>query len=302
VVSFLLVGDGYPASRVAGSVATLPGARLAAFATGRPVPEPVRTPPGKSRVEVVATEFLSTRAGFAWARQLGANWLMCLGCTTILPPELLALFSGNALNCHPGPLPEYAGMHVHQWAIRNGETEFGVTAHRLETRVDAGPIVASMRFPIGHEDTGLSLFCRAQRAAAELMISVIGRIVAGERLEFVSQDLSRRRVYRHRDALDGRINWHLPVQSVINFVRAGNYDPWESPTYIAHFDTAAGERVQVLRAAAASQTGGPPGSLLELARQGPIIACGGRTAVQILYARIGKRRVSDAAWRHCFGS
>jgi methionyl-tRNA formyltransferase len=301
LISFLVVGDGYPASRVAISVAALSGARLAGLATERPTPEAAVALPNGTRVEAV-TKFLTTRSGIARARQLGADWLLCIGCTVILPPRLLALFGGHALNCHPGPLPEYAGLHVHQWAIRNGETEFGATVHRLEPRLDAGPIVASTRFPIRDEDTGFSLFHRTQRAAAELMMSVVGRIVAGERLQFVNQDLSRRHLYRHRDALDGRINWHLPARSVINFIRAGNYEPCKSPTYVARFDTAACERVEVLLAVVAGRTDRPPGSLIALAREGPIIACGEGTAVQVIQARIGEHRVDDTVWRQCFGA
>src|SRR5258706_1399282 len=44
----------------------------------------------------------------------------------VFSDDLLAAFPAGAVNFHPGPLPEYAGLHVHQWAMINGEQEHGV--------------------------------------------------------------------------------------------------------------------------------------------------------------------------------
>lgn len=300
MTSFLVIGDGLPASKVAAAAASVPGGRLVAMASTRPPLGGFALPDG-GRAEAIEAGLLRQEAGLTWARRLRADWLLCINSTVLLPPTLLDLFDGRALNCHPGPLPEYGGLHAHQWAIRNGETEYGVTAHRMEARIDAGPIVASKRFPIRDDDTGLALFRQALAEATELLASLVGRIAAGETLPAVAQDPSRRRVYRHRDALDGRIDWRLPARSVVNFVRAGNYEPFKSPTFAACMETPSGASVEVLRAELAGATDRGPGALVALREQGPVVACDDGQTVLVTRARDAAGLIDGARWRRHFG-
>lgn len=302
MASFLVIGDGVPASKVAAAAAAAAGARLVATASTRPPLGGAVALPDGSRVEAVESAILRQEAGLAWARRTGADWLLCINSTVLLPSALIDAFGGRALNSHPGPLPEYGGLHAHQWAIRNGETEYGATVHRMEARIDAGPVVASTRFPIREEDTGLSLFRRALVEAADLLASVVVRIADGETLPSVPQDVSRRRVFRHREALDGRIDWRSPARSVVDFVRAGNYEPFRSPTYVAVLETPSGATVEVLRAELAGATDRHPGALVVLGEGGAVLACGDGQAVRITRAREATGVVDSARWRQLFPS
>ena len=132
---------------------------------------------------------------------------------------------------HPGRLPDYAGLHTHQWAIRNGEAAFGVTVHEMRPSVDTGAVVGRRDFPLQGTETGLSLYLKCMEEGGSLLGEVIDRIVAGKALETHPQDMSRRRLYRHRDALDGRIDWAWTAPVIERFVRAAAYAPLASPTY-----------------------------------------------------------------------
>jgi methionyl-tRNA formyltransferase len=301
MISFLVVGDGYPAAKVAKAVASMPGARLAGFSSTLPPKNGKFTLPGGGDVEAAATELLRQDEGAAWVRRLGADWLLCINSSVILPARLIEVFGERSLNSHPGPLPEYAGLHAHQWAIRSGASEYGSTVHRMETRVDAGPIVASTWYPVLATDTGLSLYQTAVLDAANLLISVVARITAGQELSAVPQDLSRRRVYRHRDALDGRIDWRMPAREVVNFVRAGNYEPLRSPTYTATMRSPSEAPIEVLSCEIAGPTENLPGSLVRLEDARPVIACGDDTAVRILRARNEDGPMNAAQWSRHFG-
>ena len=46
----------------------------------------------------------------------------------------------RAVNVHLAPLPAYRGRHPLQWALINGEAEFGVTIHDITDDYDAGAI------------------------------------------------------------------------------------------------------------------------------------------------------------------
>jgi methionyl-tRNA formyltransferase len=293
-VRFVVVGNDAPAQAVlelllaepraaiAALVGSSTGANRAAAERGIPVEDVAGLPAEGVNDRVLAVD---------------ADWLISANSTVVLRSDVLARFPGRALNLHPGLLPEYAGLHVHQWAIRNGEDEFGATVHLLEAAVDAGDVVAERRFPIAPEDTGLSLFTRCMRAGTELLVGVLETVLRGGELARTPQDLSRRRLYRHRDALDGRIDWSLPARSVVDFVRAGNYEPFASPTYTAEAGELRGEPLRILRAAAAP--GSPsamPGTVIEIGADGPVVACG-EGAVTLTRARSGRALVDEAAWR-----
>ena len=56
--------------------------------------------------------------------------------------------SYEVLNVHLSPLPRYRGRHPIQWALINGETEFGVTIHRMVPEWDAGAILWQQSVPV----------------------------------------------------------------------------------------------------------------------------------------------------------
>jgi methionyl-tRNA formyltransferase len=226
-----------------------------------------------------------------------AGWLLNANSTLIVPERVLRLFEGRSLNFHPGLLPEYAGLHTHQWAIRNGEREFGVTVHRMAAQVDAGAVVGEVRFPITPDDTGLSVFRRCLAAGAELFPRIVRQILRGEPLADIAQDLARRRLYRHRDALDGRVDWNDTAERIVAFVRAGNYEPFASPTYVARLDPVPGFDVEVLRATSEPASSGQPGAVVDVSSVGPLIACVGGGAVRIVRARSGTRVMTLPLWR-----
>jgi methionyl-tRNA formyltransferase len=65
----------------------------------------------------------------------------------IVPAFILAQLGYGAYNFHPGP-PEYPGWAPAHFALYDGATEFGVTAHVMVEKVDAGAIIQVDRFDI----------------------------------------------------------------------------------------------------------------------------------------------------------
>ncbi|MGD9538562.1 MAG: formyltransferase family protein [Alphaproteobacteria bacterium] len=96
-----------------------------------------------------------------WASQIGP------GCSTLqelreqpLDGEVLVAFATGvivpkdvldrvrvAYNFHPAS-PQYPGRDPHHWAIYEKADSFGATCHIMTERVDEGPIVRVVRFPV----------------------------------------------------------------------------------------------------------------------------------------------------------
>jgi methionyl-tRNA formyltransferase len=74
----------------------------------------------------------------------------------IVPAFILSQLRYGAYNFHPGP-PEYPGWAPAHFALYEGATEFGVTAHAMVEKVDAGAIIQVDRFAIPAESSVVAL-------------------------------------------------------------------------------------------------------------------------------------------------
>jgi len=108
----------------------------------------------------------------------------------LLGAELLASARCGAYNLHGSLLPRYRGRAPANWVLVNGETETGVTLHRMVQRPDAGPILAQQRVPIADEDTAFTLHGKLREAARALLDAALPRLARGE-LPEVPQDERR---------------------------------------------------------------------------------------------------------------
>ena len=61
--------------------------------------------------------------------------------------------SKNLFNIHFSLLPKYRGCHTNYLQLRNGEKISGVTLHKIDSGIDSGPIVDSIKFKIKQNTT-----------------------------------------------------------------------------------------------------------------------------------------------------
>lgn len=61
--------------------------------------------------------------------------------------EVVNLAHHACINIHPSLLPKYRGPNPIFWQIRNGETQTGVTLHKVSEKIDAGDILACKKVP-----------------------------------------------------------------------------------------------------------------------------------------------------------
>ncbi|MBP2170832.1 UDP-4-amino-4-deoxy-L-arabinose formyltransferase/UDP-glucuronic acid dehydrogenase (UDP-4-keto-hexauronic acid decarboxylating) [Erwinia toletana] len=142
----------------------------------------------------------------------------------LLCDDILNSASVGAFNLHGSLLPKYRGRAPLNWVLVNGETETGVTLHRMVSRADAGAIVAQEPVAIAADDNALTLHRKLISAAESLLMNALPAIKhhrASER----AQDDSQATTVGRRCAEDGRIDWAQPAQQINNLVRAVT-DPW----------------------------------------------------------------------------
>lgn len=70
------------------------------------------------------------------------------GFMRILTAEFVTPLYGKLMNIHPSLLPKYPGLHTHQRALDNGDSEAGVTVHFVSAELDGGPAIIQARVPV----------------------------------------------------------------------------------------------------------------------------------------------------------
>ena len=295
----VLAGNSSPIIKLLGRLDGLSGIHVPVLFTDCPVDRELAERSGRLGLELQDIRALGSNAGPGLLEAYEPDWLFNVNSTQVFPAALLEIPTAGCLNMHPGRLPEYAGLHTHQWAIRNGEESFGATLHWMVPTVDAGPIAYRHDFPVSTTETGLSLFMKCLNAGVELAMQALREIAAGRTPPRLAQDLSRRHVFLHRDALDDRVDWSMSARQIRDFVRAADYRPFRSPTYTPSASLN-GHAFVLRQVEETPAVNGTPGTVAALDAGGLVLAAGGNTGVRLTAVEL-KTSPDDATRRRLRG-
>lgn len=196
-----------------------------------------------------------------------------------IPEAVLALAPRGAFGTHPSLLPRWRGPDPYFWAIREGDTETGVTLHRLDRDYDTGHVIAQRTMPLLDRYDAWKLARALDRPALALLLECARRLDHGEVLLGDPQDDALATHAPEPDDDDLSIDWNEDAESIVRLVRAA------APTPAALADIE-GELVEVTRASVYERSA--PASLepAEAFVDGDsVVVCAGRGAVRILGAR-----------------
>ena len=73
---------------------------------------------------------------------------LCTGFPWRISAEAIAVPPLGIVNGHPSLLPRYRGPFPIAWAVRNGETEIGLSYHLMDADFDTGNVLAQKPFPL----------------------------------------------------------------------------------------------------------------------------------------------------------
>lgn len=151
--------------------------------------------------------------------RLNVDYLFSFYYRHLLGDQLLACASKGAFNLHGSLLPHYRGRAPANWVLVNGETETGVTLHRMVKRADAGAILAQQRVAIERSDTALTLHGKLRESAASLLREALPLLAQGKLTE-TPQDDTQASYFGRRTPADGLLDWKRPAEQLFNLVRA----------------------------------------------------------------------------------
>jgi methionyl-tRNA formyltransferase len=238
-----------------------------------------------SRMRVRAPVYLTNKQDETLVARIAAlapDVILSAGYSRILPSQVVEIPRLGAFNCHPSPLPRYAGSNPWFWILRNGETKTAVTIHRMAAEVDAGDILTHQWFAIPARANHQWLYNRSALVSAGLLKGCVKNWAAGDVLE-TPQDHSARTFFPAPRSEDYSIDWSRPASEVWNLVRAAQPAP-------GAWTLVKGQRVVVQEAESNGLTGAQPGTVLNASQSGIVVACGS-ASICIRRLRLGQRDI-----------
>ena len=208
----------------------------------------------------------------------------------LIPGEMLQLPRHGMINVHASLLPKHRGAAPVHRAVINGDAETGVTIMRMVVALDAGAMMATVRRPIGLDETSDVVERDLARLGVAPLLGVIEQLSAGTARE-EPQDDSLSTYASRLTKEEGLIDWTLSATAIHNRVR-GLY-PW--PHAYTHI---AGSRVIVLKSRVGSDPGSDPrsdpgsdpGTVVGFSADGMVVAAGQSTRLNLLELRPEGRR------------
>ncbi|MBS1620037.1 MAG: methionyl-tRNA formyltransferase [Bacteroidetes bacterium] len=150
---------------------------------------------------------------------LSCEILLSVNYLFIVEQELLDAASCFAINLHGSLLPKYRGRTPHVWAIINGESETGISAHLMTAEVDNGPVIKQVVVKIEQSDTGDSILQKYNKLYPEIVQEILLEI-RENKIIFIEQDHTRATYFGKRTPEDGNINWNWQKERIRNWIRA----------------------------------------------------------------------------------
>lgn len=153
-------------------------------------------------------------------KSFDCDLLISMSFNQILKQDILEIAPLGFINCHAGALPFYRGRNPLNWALINGEKEFGVTVHYVDEGIDTGDIIVQNMVPIESNDGYGDLLQKAHTACATTLLQALENIANDEVARKKQTDIHPVGFYcgRRREG-DEEIDWSFTSEELHNFIR-----------------------------------------------------------------------------------
>lgn len=255
-----------------------------------PQPSAVKTAALKHGLRVLQPERPRDILDELTHENLDASAVVAYG--AILPTDVLQTAASGFVNLHFSLLPRWRGAAPVQWAIRSGDSETGITTFLLDRGMDTGPILAQQRVPIGRDDTTETLLKDLAIAGSDVLVTSVRALVTGTTTPTPQPETGATlapKITRN----DVAIRFGDAAETIDALTRSADPQPGAHAQF-------RGETLKIFRAAhtSYSRPAAAPGTVVELAKDGPVVACGSGHVTLTSVQLPGKPRRDGASMVH----
>ena len=168
------------------------------------------------------------------ARDFSPDIIVSIRFSSVFKAEIMTLPKLGIFNIHPGALPHYAGLFPSFRAMMNDETKIGCSLHRVDKRIDGGPLLGIGWTEMKPEQGLLWHVFKSYNAGLDMFVDVLPKLIAGDHVTETPQD-DRLRDYRSlpppqdvKQFLARGLQWFDPVtysETLADFLPLGMEAP-----------------------------------------------------------------------------
>ncbi len=185
----------------------------------------------------------------------------------ILKNAVLNTPANGCINVHGSLLPRWRGAAPIQRAIMAGDRCTGICIMQMDSGLDTGDIILKREVPIAPTDTSLSMANRLADVGNEALLLALDQIQSGT-AERIPQEPTGATYASKISKDEAALDWRRPGNTIAHWINAFNPDPG---THGVINDL----RIKFWEALEAEGTAiGAPGEILEISKQGILVACG----------------------------
>jgi len=152
-------------------------------------------------------------------RDIGPAYLLVIGWSYLVGPDILSIPAAGSIGMHPSPLPLGRGQAPIPWTIIKGLKRTALSVFFLAEAADAGPVIARHDLDVRGNETSASLFYRVGHAHFTAGLDLAERIGGGAVTAQAQDEAAATRWPRRRPA-DGEIKDTMTTVEVEALVRA----------------------------------------------------------------------------------
>lgn len=111
-------------------------------------------------------------------RRRAIDYIVLGGFLWLIPADITAMYPDRIINIHPALLPKFGGKgmfgdNVHKAVIEAGETESGITIHKVNDHYDSGDTLFQARVAVAPDDTYQTLAEKIHRLEQQYFPAII---------------------------------------------------------------------------------------------------------------------------------
>jgi methionyl-tRNA formyltransferase len=251
-------------------------------------PSPVKQVASEESIPVLQPERPRGEPFMAELNHLAPDISIVVAYGHLLPREIIDLPPSGTLNIHASLLPRWRGASPIQAALLAGDAETGVSVMRMVPKLDAGPILLQAPTPIEEDETYGELQLRLSELGALAIVEAMTLLELGAAPD-LPQEESRATYAPKVEREQARVAWDRSAEEVSRAIRA--YDPKPGA-----YTRQRGVDVKLFGVRLSSGAAGEPGTVLDIAESGLLVACG-QGGVRVGYVQpAGKRRLAALDW------
>lgn len=237
-------------------------------------PPPVKVLAEQSNIPIWQPDNINAQDARLKTQDSPFDFLVVVAYGQILSKEILALPTIAPVNLHPSLLPRWRGASPMHHTLLAGDRETGVTIQQMAEALDAGPILAQERVPVGPRETFVSLRTTLAEKGAALLVRTLKAP-----LRPVPQDKTQMTICTKLTRKDGEVDpARMTAEAIDRKVRA--LTPWPGVTCPIHKET-----VKLLKTALTAERDALP------------LPCAEGSMLFVLELQPpGKKPMSGAAW------